>query len=631
MSLRLARIPALVLVTLLLWGSLAPTAQAEDDDTPESWKITRYDVTADAAKDGTIRVTTDLDFDFSDDEGHGPYVTIPTRQRIEGDPDRWRAFEITDITAASSSGAPADVETDTDGGVLIIRVGDEDQEVTGVQSYQVGYTISGVVNPDVAASSLDEINWNIIGAQWQVPIDDVSVTLTGPAPAERVACFVGEKLDTSCSQAPVPGNPVTYSVDSLDREKPLQIVAGYPVGTFVGAEPILTKRYHPGNVIPLTPLSGTLGGALLLGGVAGLIVAARRVGRDRQYVAAAYGYAPGNGASFDDAGQKMAASVPATKQPVAVQFSPPKQARPGELGTLTDETADTEDITATIVDLAVRGFLRIEEIPSTELSEKEQKTEHDAPERYRLVKLPPPGDLVDYERAIYDPLFADGDSPTMAELGTESRLLEAGVEGKKGLHKRVATDLHWFRIDPSRARAVWLTVGVLVTVAGIALTLALGFAAGLGVVGIAVFLVGLATVFTTSVAASRTPDGVAMLQQALGFKLYLSTAEAEQLRFEEGEDIFSRYLPYAIAWGCADRWAKVFQDLADQGVQLAQPTWLVGAHPYLWASGSSSVLDGITGFTGASASVMTAATSGTAGASGFAGGGGVGGGGGGGW
>lgn len=619
------------MVTLLLWVSLAPHAQADDDDTPESWQITRYDVTADAAEDGAIRVTTDFDFDFSEDEGHGPFVTLPTRQRIEGNPDQWRSFEITDVTAASTSGASADVETDTDGGVLSIRVGDEDKEVTGVQWYQVSYTISGVVNPDVAASNLDEINWNVIGAQWQVPINEVSVNLTGPVPAEKVACFVGKDLDSPCPQAPVPANPVTYSVDALDREEPLQIVAGYPAGTFVGAGPVLIKRYHLGNVIPFTPLSGTLGGALLLGGVAGLILAMRRVGRDRQYVAATHGYSPGNSASFDNAGKKMAASTPATKQPVAVQFSPPKGARPGELGTLTDETADVEDITATIVDLAVRGFLRIEEIPAAELTEKEQKAKPDDPERYRLVKLSPPGELLDYERAIYDPLFADGDSPTMVELGTASRLLEAGVEGKKALHKRVATELNWFRIDPSRARGIWLGVGAGIAVVGIALTFALGFGLGLGVAGIAVFLVGLATMFTTSVAASRTPDGVAMLQQALGFELYLKTAEAEQLRFEEGEDIFSRYLPYAIAWGCADRWAKIFQDLANQGVELAQPTWLVGAHPFLWASGSTSMIEGIAGFTAASSSVMTASSAGSSGATGFAGGGGMAGGGGGGW
>ena len=48
--------------------------------------------------------------------------------------------------------------------------------------------------------------------------------------------------------------------------------------------------------------------------------------------------------------------------PVAVQFPPPEGLRPGQLGTLLDERANVVDVTATIVDLAVRGHLRIEEL-----------------------------------------------------------------------------------------------------------------------------------------------------------------------------------------------------------------------------------------------------------------------------
>ena len=48
----------------------------------------------------------------------------------------------------------------------------------------------------------------------------------------------------------------------------------------------------------------------------------------------------------------------------------------------------------------------------------------------------------------------------------------------------------------------------------------------------------------------------------MGFKKYLETAEADQIKFEEAADIFSRYLPYAIAFGVADHWAKVFGDVA---------------------------------------------------------------------
>ena len=48
---------------------------------------------------------------------------------------------------------------------------------------------------------------------------------------------------------------------------------------------------------------------------------------------------------------------------VAVQYEPPAGLTPGEVGTLVDEEADMRDITASIVDLAVRGYLTIEERP----------------------------------------------------------------------------------------------------------------------------------------------------------------------------------------------------------------------------------------------------------------------------
>ena len=63
----------------------------------------------------------------------------------------------------------------------------------------------------------------------------------------------------------------------------------------------------------------------------------------------------------------------------------------------------------------------------------------------------------------------------------------------------------------------------------------------------------------------RTADGRAVCDQVEGFKTYLATAEADQLRFEEGEDIFSKYLPWAIIFELADRWAKICGDLVAMG------------------------------------------------------------------
>ena len=144
------------------------------------------------------------------------------------------------------------------------------------------------------------------------------------------------------------------------------------------------------------------------------------------------------------------------------------------------------------------------------------------------------------------------------------------------------------------------------------------------------------TLATTRNAPARTAKGTAALQQARGFELYLTKAEANQLRFEEGEDLFSKYLPYAIAFGVADKWAKKFEELARQGKTLAEPTWYGGyrvrhvldALRRAWAPAwttSRRLAD----------TAMSAPTPGSSGGSGFGGGGfsggGGGGGGGGGW
>ena len=63
-----------------------------------------------------------------------------------------------------------------------------------------------------------------------------------------------------------------------------------------------------------------------------------------------------------------------------------------------------------------------------------------------------------------------------------------------------------------------------------------------------------------------------------GFRRYLETAEADQIRFEEGQDLFSRYLPYAIIFGVAERWAKVFDDLAKSGAAVERADLVRRAH-----------------------------------------------------
>jgi uncharacterized membrane protein YgcG len=121
--------------------------------------------------------------------------------------------------------------------------------------------------------------------------------------------------------------------------------------------------------------------------------------------------------------------------------------------------------------------------------------------------------------------------------------------------------------------------------------------------------------------------------QVEGFKTYLATAEADQLKFEEGEDIFSKYLPWAIIFELADRWAKICADLVAMGrLPDVVPYWYVGNIYYLSAFNTGFLTSSLTS---AASPAPSSGSSGSGfgggssfGGGGFSGGGGGGGGGG---
>ena len=144
------------------------------------------------------------------------------------------------------------------------------------------------------------------------------------------------------------------------------------------------------------------------------------------------------------------------------------------------------------------------------------------------------------------------------------------VRKHKKVFRQLTSDIYeetsrrgWYRQNPNpggrRHKLGRVAAGVVAGVAALVI-------AGGGVVGIlaaAMFVAtGVVAAFGPRRRVPRTGAGTATRIQALGFKQYLATAEAEQIRFEEAENIFSRYLPYAMVFGVADHWVKIFRELA---------------------------------------------------------------------
>jgi uncharacterized membrane protein YgcG len=588
-------------------------------------EITRYDATAQLDVDGTAHVVLDFDFDFGDDPGHGPFLTLVTRQGYDDQHDR--AFRYSDIHASSPTGAPAQVNREDTDDAIVLRIGDPDRgDISGTQTYCVSYTVKGLVNPANPEHSGDELYWNVIGSGWEVPLDDISVTVTGPADVEGVACFAGPGGSAEpCTSAQHSGPTSTFAQDALAVGDQLSTVTGWPGGTFPGVEPIIVSKPDPAAAFRPLSAWGAVALVVLVGGVVLAVRRVRRVGRDRAYLGLTPGLRPGagltSGSGFRD-----------KRAPVAVQFTPPDGVHPGQVGTLVDEKADPVDVTATLVDLAVRGYLRIEAVPRSDPKKE--------PKDWTLVQLErPAGDALEpYEATLLNALFTGRSSVTLSDLRTTFASSMKSVQD--GLYEDV-TKRGWFRSNPSSVRAAWFAAGIALVVAGGVVgffLLAAGITwRGVVLVPIALAIVGVVVMALANRAPARTADGTAVLAQTLGFRQYIATAEANQIRFEEGQDIFSRYLPYAIVFGLTDRWARVFAELAAQGRAVAQPSWYVGGGFYpgpglFWATGLASSMDR---FSSIATSSLSAPTPGSSGGSGFGGGGfsggGVGGGGGGGW
>ena len=111
------------------------------------------------------------------------------------------------------------------------------------------------------------------------------------------------------------------------------------------------------------------------------------------------------------------------------------------------------------------------------------------------------------------------------------------------------------------------------------------------------------------------------MHHALGFRLYMTTAEKYRQQFAEKAEIFTQLLPYAIVFGCVSRWAKAFEGLDTS----ASSGWYVGNRPF-----QAAFLAGNLESMNSSLSSAMASTPASSGSSGFGGGGFSGGGGGGG-
>jgi hypothetical protein len=561
---------------------LAPVAQAQTP-LPESepsavpgYVATTEEVSAfssilSVGTDGWLEVNETISYYFPD-ERHGLVRAVPFVYEIDG--KKWQT-PLRVESVMRPGGSPVPYSERANGALWEIKIGEAAQTVTGLQTYVIRYRVAGVIK---RFADHDEVYWNATGNDWDVPVRRVAATVSlpegtavaGPVPV----CYVG-------------------AAGSTNQEGCVKNVGARGVSFAAGGPMTVVVGFTPG-VIAITPMVAAPfpwgeGAAALLPLLALAVMYSlwRRYGRD-----------------------------PAGRGTIVVQYDPPDQLPPGMMGVIVDESSHQHDLAATIVDLAVRGYLKIVETERPGLIFGKNPD-------YDLVKVKEyVGDaaLRPYEREVLDVVLGGTGITSLYGL-KQTHLLNLKM---KDINAKLMADCvagGYFPESPLKARAKYLTVaGGLFFVFIMMFRIGLGSPAWIVSIGVTSAIIAL---FGWQM-PRRTPKGVAAREHALGFKDYLATAEKYRLQWQETENVFEKYLPYAMAFGIVGKWTKAFENTA-----VAQPTWYVGRPGMVF---NAMILnDSINSLNSAMTAAMNSAPPRQSGGSGFSGGfsgGGFGGGGG---
>ena len=625
------------LPALLLF--LAPAAARSEE------RILRYLSDVQIQRDSSLEVTETIDVRAEHDQiNHGIYRDFPTR--YPGPRGNQVRVGFT-FKGATLDGMPVPAKAEPFGNGVRVKIGDPEKYVdVGEHRYVLHYRTTRQIG---RFAGYDELYWNATGNGWIFPIDVAEARIRLPEPVKfgQRAAYTGPQGSTASNAEVIdekPGEILFQTTQPLSAYEGLTVAVAFPKGVVAG--PSSGDRLANW----LSDYGPPFVGVLSLLGLAGFyFIAWHRAGRD----------------------PRAGTVVP--------MFSPPDELTPAGVRYVTKMGSDNRVFAAALVDMGVRGHIRLVEEEGGWFSRDKTRLERIA----NATPLPPE------ETAALAELAMTGESIMMeqknhAKFSAAKKslddVLKKAYEGRlfnKNWGWAVAGILLlllaiWL-VSASIVAASGLDVTMVLVPLGAAVTAALlflwvqtasavgkclvslvGFVfAGLAVsTGAPILFQSLQSGWWLPLALpllavpliissflwidAPTREGRQVLDRIAGFKQYLSITERERLdRMTAPQDtpeIFERYLPYAIALGVENRWAERFAGVLAAAAASRQ-------QGFGWYSGSSNPWDNPTGFantvgsslssTVSSASTAPGSSSGSGG--GGSSGGGGGGGGGGGW
>lgn len=225
------------------------------------------------------------------------------------------------------------------------------------------------------------------------------------------------------------------------------------------------------------------------------------------------------------------------------EFEVDAEIRPGLVGTLIDEVVDPVDITASLLDLAIRGHLHIEELPRTSTYQGTQ---------WAITRQDSDDPLHDYEKILLDAIADAGDGhATVAEI---AQAVGGAIPQVQSAMYDEVVDQGWFAHRPDETRNAWTTLGWVKLIASVVITVALVAFTTFGLFGLVLIGLSIVLILLAQQMPARTPKGASVLAGLQMLRVLLITQPTNQMPVGRELAELSKVLPYAVVLGGTDRW-----------------------------------------------------------------------------
>jgi uncharacterized membrane protein len=542
------------------------------------WGIRDFHSDININEDSTFTVKETILADFTKAQNrHGIIRDLPIHYKDNNNQNLNLRFTLIGVT--DEAGNPYEVATSYVGDDVEMKIGSGDILVDGkLRTYIISYRLARGINQ---FEDNQELYWNVTGNGWDTAIAKASATITLPKETDqklmKTICYTGfgYSKEQDCQARVIDGKTYQFSSNFLlPTSAGLTVVASFPKGTVNFPSPLTVFLWfildNWGYLIPVFTFCY-------------LYYLWYKHGRDPK----------------------------ATHSAIMPEYDIPDQLRPAEIGTLLDDRVDMQDITSTIIDLATRGYLKI-------IESKEKKMLWGETTSYELEKTTPKNPdkdpLQGFETKIYNAIFGSSEKISLGDLKYK---FYKDIPGIKTAIYDSLINKKYYTSNPETARASYFGCGgglffVTIFFLGFLSDINLPLFLGLLLSAPLIFIFGFFM-------PQRTQKGADTQIRILGLEEFIKTAETDRVKFYEKENIFEKILPYAIAFGIADRWAK-----ACEGLYKTQPNWYQSSDPnMLHHFNTYYFLHTLNSFNSSMTSNMVAAprSSASGGHSGFGGGG----------